>query len=468
MSTLLVSPYAPARDGIAAYAVQLAKQMRESGERVTVLSPSPSAAQLHLAYAGPRGSAALGRRMRAYDHVVVQYHPMFHYDSASFPRRTATDLVLGEALRLAGKTTAYVHEVEYEEFTQSASRRRAGEFFWSGFDDLIFHSEHELQSFRDIFPKAAAHGRVNDHGESFYRRTQLDRDAARRSLGIDDGSFMFLSIGFIQRHKGFDRAVRAFASLDMSGARLDIVGSTRTEEPEFMQYLAELRFLSEHTAGVELHEGYTSDEKFDRWISACDVVVLPYRQIWSSGVLERAKLFDKPVIAIRVGGLADQADPQRTTLVASDSELRRAMAAAAGLATEAALVPSWDIEAEASWVDIQRELEQRALAVSGPSVGRSQPSFGATPGRASLSAPLRNIPGYVKPAATSIRPGVSTVKRAIDRAVSWRVDPLARQVETMRLAMTTALDSIERRLPPPSVDVDTPEPYGRSGARRTD
>ena len=38
-----------------------------------------------------------------------------------------------------------------------------------------------------------------------------------------------------------------------------------------------------------------------------DTLVLPYREIWSSGVMERAKLFNRVVIAADVGGLGDQA-----------------------------------------------------------------------------------------------------------------------------------------------------------------
>ena len=42
------------------------------------------------------------------------------------------------------------------------------------------------------------------------------------------------------------------------------------------------------------------------FIVAADTVVLPYRHIWSSSVAERAAMFDRPVIATKVGGLADQ------------------------------------------------------------------------------------------------------------------------------------------------------------------
>ena len=71
----MVSPYAPNRDGIAAYAVQSVAALRADGHDVEVLSPGPSAAHHHLDLTTPRGALALARRVRAYDKLVVQFHP---------------------------------------------------------------------------------------------------------------------------------------------------------------------------------------------------------------------------------------------------------------------------------------------------------------------------------------------------------------------------------------------------------
>lgn len=44
------------------------------------------------------------------------------------------------------------------------------------------------------------------------------------------------------------------------------------------------------TSSVTLIEEYVSDEDFDMWIVAADVLLLPYRRAWSSGALARARL----------------------------------------------------------------------------------------------------------------------------------------------------------------------------------
>jgi glycosyltransferase involved in cell wall biosynthesis len=336
MRILRVSPYPPQRDGIANYAAQSVAALMREGHEVVVLSPQPSAAHQHLDFmAGPRAWAAMARRVRGFDKLIIQWHPAFFYRGISAADRSAIDVAMAAVFRLVPEVEILVHEYEYDEVKRSAARRRSARLAFSQVDRVVFHSEKERTLFLETVPVGIERTVVVEHGQAFRPRTSMTRDQARTSLHIAEDEYVFLCIGFIQRHKGFDRAVRALGMLDAPKARLDIVGSTRLEEPEFLAHLSELEWLASNDERVQLHTGYVSDELFDRWILASDVVVLPYREIWSSGVLERAALFDRPVIATRVGGLEEQAADRRVTFVDDDVELMRAMADAAGADTDA-------------------------------------------------------------------------------------------------------------------------------------
>jgi hypothetical protein len=271
---------------------------------------------------------------------------------------------------------------------------------------------------------------------------------------VEPDSTVFLCIGFIQEHKGFDRAVRAFAGMGTQGARLDIVGSTRLEEPDFVAHLNELDRLCAATPEAHLHEGYVSDELFDRWIIASDVVVLPYRHIWSSGVLERAALYERPVIATRVGGLAEQAADRLVTFVEDDVELAAAMRTAAGL-TGAPEELAWDLSGDDLFERVQSEVRARARRARGGDV----PFTGGTPvapasgtaaadgrstGRVALA--VRRLPAFSRPPASSLRPGVSHLKRAVRRLISWEVDPVVHHEHLLQQAVVDSLDTLEQRL----------------------
>ena len=432
----MVTPYPPARDGVASYAVQEVGQLLAEGHEVEVLSPGPSAAHHHLTLRGVRGPLALARRMRGYDKVIVQFHPdLFFPEPVGARERDAISMGLALAWSLTD-VDVRVHEIDYRWGEEPTVSGRVFRSLWRVPRRITVHTEKERDRFAAAMQLDPSRVEVVDHGAHFVARTSLDREAARAALAIAPDERVFLAIGFIQSHKGFDRAVQAFAGLDEHSSRLDIVGSVRVDEPEFIDYRDELRAMVDATPGVHLHEGYVSDEAFDRWLVASDVVVLPYRSIWSSSVLERAALFDKHVIATRVGGLDSQATAN-TTLVRSDAELAAAMWSAAGAVDRSPLAEdeSWPVTAGAP-VDrelVQAEVRRRAARRRPPrkavSVARRH-----RPDRPTLSTlrPLKLPPstssGLVAPA----------IKRAVRRLVAWQVDPIVTHVNALQRAAVDA------------------------------
>ena len=449
---LMVAPYPPHRDGIAAYAVQEARRLLLDGHHVEVLSPGPSAAHHHLDLKGARGGLALAKRVRRYDRLIIQFHPDLFYDvPSSAGGHAATSAALGLAFRLARTTEVRVHEVDYTLGRATAPVGPAAVAMWRGVDRLVLHTEAERRAFLDAFRVDPERVDVADHGESFVRRTNLDRAAARRRLGIPDDTFTFLSIGFIQPHKGFDRAIGAFAALSATGlgpprARLDVVGSVRVEEPDYVSHVDRLQELAAATPGVTVHPGYVSDELFDVWLVAADLVVLPYRRIWSSGVLERAALYDRPVVATRVGGLADQAPPG-TVLVDDDGEslvaaLRAAVEPGAGGPAVAAgrPRPSGPLDRER----IQAEIRARGAAAR-RGVPRRDPGSATARSVASaveVSAPVRRLAPLVSPPPVSARPGASALKRVVHRLTAWQLDPIVAHVNALHRAVVAMTDTV--------------------------
>jgi len=460
MRILMISPYPPTRDGIATYAVQAVAALQAQGHTVEVLSPQPSAAHHHLDFhAGGRFGLALARRVAAYDKVVVQWHPAFFYRSSEPQHRIAVDAALAVAFTRAKSVEVWVHEYEYDDARGSGARARAARVLFRSADALYFHSETERDRFLEAVPVDRARTHLAEHGASFIRRSEVGREEARASLGLPAEGAVFLCIGFIQEHKGFDRAVHAFSGLGAHGARLDIVGSTRLDEPEFVAHLTELERLCAATPGAHLHEGFVSDEAFDRWIIASDVVVLPYRHIWSSGVLERAALYDRAVIATRVGGLAEQASDRRVTFVEGDAELTVAMREAAGAldVVPAVVEPPVELDEEHLYESVQAAVRSRAGRARGRVLAAASSALvpaadGATPvaaptaepGRAAL--PVRRLPPFGKPAATSSRPGVPQLKQGIRRLTDWEIDPVVRHVHLLQQAVVAGLDSLEQRV----------------------
>lgn len=443
MRILMVSPYPPLRDGIAAYAVQAVSALRGQGHEVEVLSPGPSAAHHHLDLRGPRGPLALARRVRAYDKVVIQFHPDMFYPTPATPlRHAAVSMALLVAMWASRRSEVVVHEIDYR-----IGRRRwidgfAARRLWRRVGSTLLHTEMERRDFIEAFGVRAERVAVTAHGAHFVRRTSVTKEEARCSLGIPGDQLVFLAIGFIQPHKGFDRVVRAFGSgLAAHGCSLHVVGSVRVEEPEYLAYLADLQTLVEATPGAHLHNQYVSDELFDRWLVASDVVVLPYRNIWSSGVLERALLYERSVIATAVGGLRDQANARNGITLIDPADLAPAMWRATSQSGRLppASVPAWPDGGEQLRMRVQDMVVARAMTARGMPVWSGRvPSAGT--GHSAL--PVHRLPPLGVPAPTSARPGASWLKRLVRRATAWQIDPLIAQVNALREVTVQSLERV--------------------------
>ena len=82
---------------------------------------------------------------------------------------------------------------------------------------------------------------VRDHGRTSCAAPRSIASGSVRDSASTTRRSCFLAIGFVQPHKGFDRAVRAFDGLADHGCRLDIVGSVRVDEPPYVDYARTLR-----------------------------------------------------------------------------------------------------------------------------------------------------------------------------------------------------------------------------------
>lgn len=450
MKILVVSPYPPAPDGIASYAVQSVMALRSQGHDVEVLSPGPSAAHHHLDLVGPRGALALAKRVRHYDRVIVQFHPEFFFPLPPEPKAwTAESLALLAAFRAAKEVHVVVHEIDYRTGRGGGPLAMASRRLWRSVDLVQVHTEGEREDFVSAFGVKPERVQLLQHGGDFVKHTRHDRASARRSLGLPEDGHLFLSIGFVQHHKGFDRAIRAFAGIDPEHCRLAVVGSVRSGDAAASAYVEELTELADAVPGAELHLGYVSDELFDRWLVAADTVVLPYRLIWSSSVLERAALYDRPAIVTDVGGLAEQAGERGVTVVKDDDELAAAMRVAAGHASEgAAASAAWPAAASPDLrAAVQDEIRRRAAGRrTGVMAGASRSAVLAP---TQTTAPLRRLPALAPPSTASTSLVASVVKRIARRLTAWEVDPLVAQLNALQTATTASLEGLAAQQAPP-------------------
>ena len=331
----MITTHPPTHCGIGAYGEQSAAQLRAQGHVVDTASPDEQG-NVDFAWDLRGGSKILRltHLLPYYDRIVIQYTWAFFYRDLSARESMKTTLSFIWLFLRSRKLEIVVHEIPYV----SGRLKWLYALKWKLAPRLILHTPAERERFEKHYGV-----RLNSRRLQFRKQEDVyqpyvghTQEEGRQRLGMAKDKLVFLCIGFIQRHKGFHRAIQAFIEANLPEAQLFVVGSLRVADAENQRYLTELRMQAEDRENVHVVESFVSNEDFDTWIKASDWVILPYSEIWSSAVLGRAKLLDRPAIVSRVGGLPDQAD-ERDLLFQTDDELVSAFRLAAAKLTQGSL-----------------------------------------------------------------------------------------------------------------------------------
>lgn len=138
--------------------------------------------------------------------------------------------------------------------------------------------------------------------------TELTVRESKNKLGIRPGEHTILFFGRIVPYKGLDCLVDAFHSLMRCDAncRLIIAGEPMKG---FESYMQDVRCAIAEGKGadrIRCQLEYIPDNDIEVYFKAADVVVLPYKNIFESGVVFLAYRFGLPVIASDVGSFREQ------------------------------------------------------------------------------------------------------------------------------------------------------------------
>jgi D-inositol-3-phosphate glycosyltransferase len=139
--------------------------------------------------------------------------------------------------------------------------------------------------------------------------TDLDSSGAKRRLGIKDGERAILLFGRIRPYKGIENMLKAFELLpsnDQANYRLIIAGEPKKGSEEYLRQIQQMVEKESELGRIILRFQFVPDEDTELYLKAADVMVLPYKEIFQSGVLFLAYSFGLPVIATDVGSFREE------------------------------------------------------------------------------------------------------------------------------------------------------------------
>jgi len=168
---------------------------------------------------------------------------------------------------------------------------------------------------------------------------------ARERLSLPPTGPVLLFLGAVRGYKGTDDLVAAFRALTDPDARLLIAGRPRGAGIE-----EHLGAAAAADPRIRLHLGFVPDEELQVWLRAADVVVLPFRDILTSGSAILALSFGRPVIAPALGCLPETVPASAGLLYDPDAPdalpeaLRVALAADLGALGKGALARAQELD----------------------------------------------------------------------------------------------------------------------------
>jgi glycosyltransferase involved in cell wall biosynthesis len=146
--------------------------------------------------------------------------------------------------------------------------------------------------------------------------TALTAREARHRLGVRDDEKAILFFGNIAPYKGLEDLVAAFREIlaRRTDCRLIIAGRPKGSERYWTGIRDAIRD-DVQKGRVLLRADYIPDEETEVYFKAADVLVLPYRHVYQSGVLLLGYSFGLPVLASDVGSLKDEVVQGRTGFI---------------------------------------------------------------------------------------------------------------------------------------------------------
>lgn len=130
------------------------------------------------------------------------------------------------------------------------------------------------------------------------------RDEARAGLGVPEDGRVLLFFGQIKEVKGLDVLLRAMPRLVERHPETVLLVAGKVWKDDFGRYREQIE-----DSGIAdnciLHIRYIPDSEVANYYAAADVVVLPYRRIYQSGVLLMAMSCARPVVVSDIDGMTE-------------------------------------------------------------------------------------------------------------------------------------------------------------------
>ena len=223
-------------------------------------------------------------------------------------------------LRLAGVRLVYTaHNILPHESSRVDRFLKA--IVYKSSHAIIVHSAFIKKALLESFRIASDKVHVVPHGnfDHYLPEKKISKAEARIELGLGEDDQVLLFFGYIRAYKGVDMLLKAFdiAASQNEKLKLVIAGMPHTSELE-----KSTRVYIEQSAAKDrilFHARFIPHEAIKHYFTSADLVVLPYKHIYHSGIIHLAYSYGKAVLATNVGDFSETIDQEKSGYVVPEN-----------------------------------------------------------------------------------------------------------------------------------------------------
>lgn len=217
---------------------------------------------------------------------IFHFH-LFRTRSNMFFNALLVKLVFGKLVLTVHDISAFANNNDSDFFSKWIYK----------FSDLVLtHNEFSKKEIISLTHKNEECVKIIPHPNyTPFVNIQKDENASKKRLGIPPNKKVLLFFGMIKEVKGLEILLQALPSVIEEYNDLILVVAGKVWENDFMPYqeLIEQNNLQEKCI---LHTKFIDEEDVAHYYCASDLVVLPYKKIYQSGVLMMSLSYEKPAL----------------------------------------------------------------------------------------------------------------------------------------------------------------------------
>jgi glycosyltransferase involved in cell wall biosynthesis len=233
--------------------------------------------------------------------IIIEKIDIVHFQSVNLIELIA---VIGSRM-IGGKVVFTIHNVMPRHQKLYLYHKFIYRMMYSLCHKIIIHSEKGKEEIIDLYKVSSEKIHVIPHGDYkfFIPEKQISKAEAKSILGFTEDVKTILFFGAIRPNKGLKDILLALPYIkeQVSNVMLMIVGEMMENYNSYREVIVEKQIRNEVFEKLD----YVPNEDVAFYFFAADLVVLPYKEITQSGILQIAYAFGKPVVATDLGGFRE-------------------------------------------------------------------------------------------------------------------------------------------------------------------